>query len=259
MNTKTNDLLARFGAAVLECLAQTPEWNAETLDAIAGEAYALKLATGDASGQFRVIGVDSPEVLPGVPIAPLSLHPAADRILSFIAERLFEGGEMPLSDEKILGSDETLGSALLAYNEACQAAEYRARYGKEIGAMPRERASIAMGQAAQASNEAGSAARVALGIFPGETSGALLLVFHDGSEVFAIDLVHSQSDAKARAEESAHDTGGNVSCSIIPLSLVLKAPALKAALSGLFGAFHVPDDGLEGPALDAYEAAADIL
>lgn len=232
MNTKTNDLLARFGASVLECLAQASEWSAETLDAIAGEAYALKLARSGENSEF-VVCAPAPTV----------------EVLSPANEK--RGAVLLVNGKREDACYSCGGPESVHVGGKCPAPVWSGSVSPVItaaeayGAEARERAAVGMGAAAAASNEAGRAPRVAPGIFPGETSGALLLVFHDGSEVFAIDLIHSQEDAKARAEESAHDTGGNVSCSIIPLSLALAAAGLRDALKRLSDCPDVLLDNVE--------------
>jgi hypothetical protein len=49
------DELADFGAAVLQILTDTEEWDADTLDAISEAAQARKLADYGPNGNFRCL------------------------------------------------------------------------------------------------------------------------------------------------------------------------------------------------------------
>lgn len=217
MKTSQNDLLARFGASVLECLAQAPEWNAETLDAIAGEAYALKLARSGENSEF-VVCAPAPAVEVLSPAnekrgAVLLVNDKRENACYFCGreQSAHIGGRCPSDVESSKASPDT------------------------SGAEARERAAVGMGQAAQASNEAGRAAREASA---GHSSFPGIAVVRSGSgELVTVDLVRNQSELDKKNAwafgKSGFSKAHPFTLAFVPLELCCVAPRLLALVERL--------------------------
>lgn len=97
---------------------------------------------------------------------------------------------------------------------------------------------------------------------PLNTGGAFLVVFHDGAEVFSVDLLHNESEAAARVEVSERcnrETGGNVQSTVVPLSLVLAAENIALCLRSLLGCCELNLDDLDEGTRQEIEMAENAL
>lgn len=141
-----------------------------------------------------------------ISLSPASLHPAADRILAALAEWVSEGNFPRVGTLMPDSETETFGEAVKKYNAACLAAE-----GAASAAMPTACPPV-----------------VAINEHQRESS---LIVYGNGSGVFAVDLVHDREHVVKRL--ASVGTSAHPGAVVIPLSQVLKAPALLALVERL--------------------------
>lgn len=228
----------------------------------------------------------------GPPLAPVTLHPAGDRILAFICEELLEGDRLPHQDWEMPDGNGTLGDALRAYNAAAQAAE-----GAQVSALSAEPVALNVlsgfgawvldllqeseDWGADTLNEIAHRAQM-LGLARGTASGDFervrdglalaaeparsevvafpaLLIYHCRGAVHSFDMVHGSGELARMQAIRAAEHGGDVVAVVVSMSDALNAGSYVAAIRRLLACPDLNLESLERETLAAIDQAEDAL